>query len=372
MDRASLAGVAPADAAARVAAFMQSRVSGMRDVTRYHKQDVIRRVLETLALRGADFSNAESAIQTFREYLRTLIERKEISESYASHIVKAWNSTVRTVFGAQGKPGEGLIMRGFPMRARQYERLDAEEMLSLSEAAERYRFKSDVNRDAFETYLELERSTGARIGSLVYAPKGKVQDAATFADVDYETGTIRFRHMKNKPSHEAVLTESALARLKQREELLRERGLWQGADTPIMVGCDGRIMTPQSVNKMLKGVAARAGIMKAVSTHRIRGSVGTHIGRSNPRLAAEQLGISSEVFEKHYNKPNLEDRLARRDILPGGRAPRTPEELVGQAWLDKTRGKISEAEFRETLERAEKLRALPTAKRPVPETSPYL
>src|SRR5205823_8787595 len=118
-------------------------------------------------------------MRVYREYLARLAANGDISESYASHIVKVWNSIVRLAFGEKGKPGECLAMRGFPMRVRKIERYDEEEMMLLQSSAVRRRFRSDLDKDAFEAYLELEQSTGNRIGSLIYVVKGKIVSEAT-------------------------------------------------------------------------------------------------------------------------------------------------------------------------------------------------
>lgn len=75
------------------------------------------------------------------------------------------------------------------------------------------------------------------------------------------------------------------------------------------------------MNESLKAAAVAAGVHKPVSTHVVRKSVGTLMGRDNPKLAQLQLGISEAVFNAHYNQPLLEDRLARRDLVPGGARP---------------------------------------------------
>ena len=93
--------------------------------------------------------------------------------------------------------------------------------------------------------------------------------------------------------------------------------------------------------------------------------------KKNPRFAHEQLSIKAKIFEAHYNQPALEDRLESRDILPGAvtAAPRTPDEMIGQAWLKYSQRRLSRAEFEATILHAEKLKAAPSTR--VPETSAY-
>lgn len=139
--------------------------------------------------------------------------------------------------------------------------------------------------------------------------------------------------MKNVDEHTAILTERALERLRRRVEYLQQQPYWKGDATALLAGKTGRPITPQAINRMLKDCLVAAGIKKHIATHALRKNVGTHIAKKNPRFAHEQLGITAKIFEAHYNQPALEDRLESRDILPGAvtAAPRTPDEMVGQA-----------------------------------------
>lgn len=179
-------------------------------------------------------------------------------------------------------------------------------------------------------------------------------------------GTIktRLRHLR-------FMTERALERLRRRIDYLKRTDNWRGDETPILMGKGGRPLTPQAINRMLADCATMAGIRKKVTTHMLRKSVGTHIAKQNPRFAQDQLGITAKIFEAHYNQPTLDDRLERRDILPGAvtAAPRTPDEMVGQAWLKYSQGRMSREDFETVLVQADRLRAQPSVR--VPETSAY-
>lgn len=136
--------------------------------------------------------------------------------------------------------------------------------------------------------------------------------------------------------------------------------IWKGEQTPVFVDEAGEPLLIQWVNKTLTGAAAVAGISKPVSSHIIRKSVGTPTGRENPKFAQLQLGISADVYNEHYNQPILEDRMAKRDILPGSKwKPTTPEEIAGSALLDLTSGKLPRDEFNERVARARPLKAQP-------------
>jgi integrase len=371
MDRRGLAGLGPEEAAGRIMRFCDFR-KPIREITRLQKERDLKILFEFLAQKRKDIGNVDSQmVQTLREYLRLRVQKRVYAESYASHLVKTWNSVMRLAFGEEGQPGEGLIMVGFPMRVRKVERLDEKELEALISAAAKLKCRSKVDKNAFQTYLEVERCSGNRVGSLVYVVNGQIAEAATFQDIDWEKGILRLRHMKNRPEHTVVLTPAALASLRAQETNLRAQGLWAGLETPILLARSGRALRPSAINRLLSRTAVLAGITKPVTTHVLRKSVGTHIGRYNARYAAEQLGITMRVFETHYNQPTVEDRLTRRDILPGSAwQPTAPEEIAGRAWLLHAQGLISEAEFQAILHRADVLRSLP-AKKGVPETSPY-
>lgn len=380
LPREAFRGLTPEASAKLLVDFHVSRVP-IEEVTAAQKDMVFRQIAENLAQKGLDLSTVTPAdMATYREWLRTLVENEAISQSYAAHIVASWNASIRLAFGETGRPGESLLMRGFQQRARQVQRLDEDEFQSILTASHRRRFRSPDDRDAFQVYLELEWSTGARVGSLTPTGRRRRKKAdpepptesepelppnwsvtVTIGDIDWDNGTIRLRHMKNRPEHTAILTERALERLRSRVETLRKKPYWRGDETPILAAKAGQPLAPQAINRMLKDCAAMAGIRKRITSHVLRKSVGTYIAKHNPRFAQDQLGITAKVFEAHYNQPTLEDRLERRDILPGAvtDAPRSPDELVGQAWLKYSQGRMSRADFEATVLRADRERAQP-------------
>lgn len=74
---------------------------------------------------------------------------------------------------------------------------------------------------------------------------------------------------------------------------------WQGRETAVFVGPDGKPLTAEWINRELKALVAVAGIHKPLTTHVLRKSIATIIGRTNPKYAHMQLGITSRVFEQH-------------------------------------------------------------------------
>ena len=77
------------------------------------------------------------------------------------------------------------------------------------------------------------------------------------------------------------------------------------------------------------------------------------MGKDNPKMAAEQLGITGKIFDKHYNQPDLDDRIARRDLLPGaGFAGSEDEKRIGTLYMQMRRGLVSEQEFEREVNRS--------------------
>lgn len=365
LERASFKDQAPIDAARRLVGFHDSR-NKLRLVTQRQREKVLATMLTDFQARGLDLSNiTREDVATYRAYLAAQIARGTIGQSYAAHIAQSWNATMRVCFAETGRPGEGLIMRGWQQYARHGKRLDEEGFNMLLGGAMRRRYRSPLDRESFITYLEVEWAAGARVKSI---------REAVFADVDYERMVLALRHMKNRPDgrpHEVVLTERAAARLHWMERFLETQPVWRGCDqTPLIPGTSGLPLTGAALNRMLKGAAALAGLDQEIWNHLLRKSVGTHIAKINPRLAADQLGITSKVLEAHYNMPTVEDRIERRDIIPGSNwRPTSPEELVGRAFLERARGASSKEELHVALDQAARMRALPG--RVVPEVNPY-
>ena len=363
LDRAAFAGVPPAEAARRLAEAHAQR-GRLEPVTRDQKEMVAKIVLETIGVKGYDLANAGAQIMSrYREWLRQRVEAGKISESYAGHIAIQWNATVRCVFGEEAS--EELRFKGFKQHARKVVRRGPEDMAALIEAAHRIGYRTEDDKNAFLAYLELAWPTAGRSGSLL-------TEELTFAQVDWEKGTLRFAHVKNKDEHETVLSERAVAKLRERRAYCMTRPWWRGENTPILAGRTGNPLTNQAVNQMLKRAGVRAGFTSRLTTHGIRKSAGTIMARQNPRYAREQLGITPKVFEAHYNQPTVEDRLERRDLVPAVGAQAGPDELIGRAYLDLQAQRITNAQFQDVLERANKMRIVPEPKRALDENRGYL
>lgn len=351
LDRSSFRGVSPADAARIIAEAHAQRVR-LADVTKDQKEMVVKLVLEAVAAKGHDMATIDPpTMAAYREWLRQRVAAGDVAESYAAHIAIQWNATVRCVFGTEAT--NGLRIKGFRQHARKIVRRGPEEMYALIAAANRIGYRTEDDKQAFLAYLELAWPTAGRAGSLL-------TEELTFAHVDWEKGTLKFAHVKNKSEHETVLSERAIAKLRERRAYCMTRPWWRGEETPILTGRTGKPLTTQAVNQMLARASARAGFTAKLTTHGIRKSAGTIMARQNARYAREQLGITPKVFEAHYNQPTVEDRLERRDLVPVVGTQPGPDALVGKAFMDLQAQRISRAEFQDIVERANKMRITPT------------
>jgi site-specific recombinase XerD len=353
LDRAAFNGVSPEDAAQRCDEFLRQANETLREPTRYNKKVSMARMLRDFAARGKDLASITTEdCAAYRAYLKELHAKGILSEDSCSGMVRVWNSVMRACFGEKGAPGEGVLLKNFKQHAKRVQRLSEEDMARLLEISNVLRFQWDHNRHAFKTYLEVAWATGARVGSIL---------RLAVKDIDWDRQVLLLRHMKNMSEpHEAILTPRATLALRNWCEKLRGIDCWDGAETPLFVNPKGTRLTNKWLNDTLKAATAAAGIHKLVTTHVLRKSAGTLIGRENPKFAQLQLGISAEVFNRHYNQPMVEDRMAKRDILPGSNwKPKTPEEEAGNALLEFMRGRKSREEFDAQVARAQMLKAQP-------------
>ncbi|HUR24993.1 MAG TPA: tyrosine-type recombinase/integrase [Candidatus Thermoplasmatota archaeon] len=339
MDRRRYGGREPEDAARMLIEDYHAK-RPLRPSTRRQKEVEFRKILRELGQKNVDMATVTTAVLTeYRAYLQSLVTTEEIDEDYAYNLVKDWNAMVNLLFGEKdNKPGTGLKMKGFRQTPKEVDHLDIEDIEAMIRVLPRRRFLDETYRGAMHTYLELSMASAGRWSSIGAAE-------CTFADIDWVQGTIEFQVVKNRPKHKAVLTERALRRLRDwRGELIRARR-WKGEKTPIMTASRG-VVTYGLVNPALHDLATLAGIRKNVTTHVTRKSVGTHMGKENPRLAREQLGITDKVFQRHYNQPTVKDRIDRRDLLIGAEgSAKTAEARIGALFLQMRKGVISQQEF---------------------------
>lgn len=358
VDRAGFAGLEPRAAARRLVEVFRERHEGIAASTGAKRTQQLTAVLTEFARVGKDLSSlTPSDVTAFRAYLKGLVDGGDLSQNTAAVWVDVWNVTVRVVFREAGKAGEGLLMKTMPKVAKAIDHLTQAELDAMVQTIPRTRFESDHNRSAFRAWIEIQWCAGPRVGSLM---KG----AAEIRDVDWARQVIRLRKVKNRRHHEIVLTPRAMVALSSHVELLRQSAAWHGDGTPLFCDAKGNPLSDDFANEGLKRVAIAAGIRKSVTTHAIRKAAGTLIAKHNPRLAQEQLGITERVFNRHYNQPTLQDRIDRRDILPGGEwTPTSPEEIAGAALLDLLAGRSSKDEFDAHVAKARALAGLDNPRR---------
>lgn len=349
LDRATLRGLSVDETVGRIMAFYAAQ-RDLRDVTRRQKVMVLGIMLRDFEKRGKQLTDLQATdVANYRAFLNELTrlpaEEGGISRNYAAHLVKQWNSAMCLVFGDQSKPGNGLKMRGFKQTPKDVDHLTQEDVDGIADAARRMHFKTEAHRVAFTAYVEVAWCAGPRVGSLL-------TPATTVASIGWADSVLHLGHMKNtEDGHKIVLTDRTVRALRNLVEALQQSKVWRGRDTPLFLGPDGRMMTMQWLNRALKRAAATAGVRKNVTTHVFRHSTGTLIGLENPKLAMMQLGVTEKVFQRHYNKPTLKDRLTRRDVLPGSTGvAQTPMEKLGSTFWKFEHGMIDRSELDNVLE----------------------
>jgi integrase len=346
MDCNRYAGLPPA-VAAQKAMDDYAALRVIEPSTKREKTAILRRILMELSGKGKDLSTVDApTVMAYRAFLQQQVDQGMAAENYAYNIVKEWNAIVSLLFGEKSRPGEGLKMKGFRQTPKQVEHLEMEEIDKMIGQLPLMRFQHEHYRRAVEMFLELAIASAGRWDSIG-------SELTTVGMVDYVAGTIRFREVKNRPEHSAVLSERCLAALKRHEAFLRTTPQWKGVDTPLLVGPRGKMVTYNTMRCALHALAAASGIQKNVTTHLFRKSVGTHMGKENPRLAREQLGITAKVFDRHYNQPTVKDRIERRDLLMGSQQRTVGEETrIGALFLQLRRGVVTQQEFEREVNRS--------------------
>ncbi len=355
LNREDFAGLEPEEAVTKMLDFMLQQ-QDLGEKTVRQKRVVLKRMLKDFQRKGLDMSSVQgNDAQTYRAFLLNLVRQEVISHNYASHVVVQWNAAMRAVFGETSRPGEGLIMRGFKQTPRKVDHLNEADFVSIMAAVNDKQFQSDHYRLMFNAYMELAWCAGARIGSLN-------NEKLRVCDVYWDKHMVHLRHMKNVDQHEVVLTDRALAALRRWVDYLHQSPAWIGRETPLFAGPNGQLASSQWYNRTMKQVAVLAGVRKQISSHVIRKSAGTLMARENPKLAQEQLGVTEKIFNRHYNQPLLEDRIARRDILPG--AESSPTGRIGDAYMRFQRGQITQSELDVAVAQARVQAVEPTKQTP--------
>ncbi len=337
---ADFAGVSPAEAAKRLVKIHRDRVE-LRDVTARQKEADLRRILTDFQQRGKDLGSiTPDDVSAYRQYLDQLIKDGVISRNYAAHDITQWNAMLNVVFGDKPQRNDmNLKMRTIQQTPKETPTLTCEDFEAMRSVVPQMRFQVEHYREIFRMYLGVIECLGARIGSLL-TPKFQVQH------IDWHKKTVVFKHMKNKPEHEAVLTDAAAEALRSYVAFLASTPQFKGPETPVCVGPRGSVVTYTWIYTNLRKCAAMAGIDKPVATHTARKSVGKRIGADNQHIAAEQLGVTMKIFQQHYAQPDVTDRIRARHLLPGAMPEESnPWNRLGQAYWKFQQGLLTRTQL---------------------------
>lgn len=179
-------------------------------------------------------------------------------------------------------PAEDLTLPKLPKKLPRF--------LVQEEAGRVVENESDKARD--RAILELLYGTGIRVGELT---------GLVLKNVDLEEGWIRVRGKGNK---ERIVPMGGKARIAL-ESYLKERGK---ADGPLFPGSQGRPLTERTVQRIVKGSALKAGIVKRTTPHTLRHSYATHLLEAGADLRGiqELLGHSNLSTTQKYTQVSLQ------------------------------------------------------------------
>jgi integrase/recombinase XerC len=142
--------------------------------------------------------------------------------------------------------------------------------------------------------MELLYGGGLRVSELV---------ALNYGAIDLESGVARVVG-KGRKERLCPLGQVALSVLKKfRAEFAREHGL----ESPVLVNPDGRRMTVDAVQIMLKRYLALAGLPSDITPHKLRHSYATHLlnAGADLRLVQELLGHAQLATTQVYTHVSI-------------------------------------------------------------------
>ena len=201
-------------------------------------------------------------------YLVELVERRRVSRSYHNQAVSALRFMCESVLG------QPLLGARIP-RPKREQRLP--EVLSPEEVAAILKRARNLKHRAL---LMILYSAGLRVGEVVRLRP---------PDLDIQRGLVRVRSGKGGKDRYTLLAQRAV------EAVSLYVDACPPGDWLFPGGKTGRHLTTRSVQRIVKHVAAAAGITKEVTTHTLRHSFATHLleGGTNLRVIQELLGHAS-------------------------------------------------------------------------------
>lgn len=147
---------------------------------------------------------------------------------------------------------------------------------------------------------------------LLYASGMRISECLNLKVQDLELGQriAWVRAGKGNKDRMVILSEGLVERLKK---YLGARGISAGL---IIRGRDGAPMTPRNAQKIVRSAAARAGITKEVTPHKLRHSFATHLREAGTdlRVIQELLGHASIQTTEIYTHVSSEEK--RKVVSP--------------------------------------------------------
>ena len=176
---------------------------------------------------------------------------------------------------------------------------------ALSEEQQRALLRAaEASRPRDRAIVTLLLYTALRLHELVDLDVGDVSISA-------RKGLLVVRSGKGDAYREVPLNRSCRQAL---EDWLKPRATMR-TDLALFVGPQGRRLTPRSVDRVVRGVAARAGL--ELSAHMLRHTCVTNLvrGGSDLVLVAELAGHRRLETTRRYSLPSAADRQAAMDGL---------------------------------------------------------
>jgi site-specific recombinase XerD len=176
---------------------------------------------------------------------------------------------------------------------------------ALSEEQQRALLRgAEASRPRDRAIVTLLLYTAIRLHELVDLDVGDVSTSA-------RKGLLVVRSGKGDAYREVPLNRPCRQAL---EDWLKPRATMNG-DLALFVGPQGRRLTPRSVDRAVRGVAARAGL--ELSAHTLRHTCVTNLvrGGSDLVLVAELAGHRRLETTRRYSLPSAADRQAAMDGL---------------------------------------------------------
>ena len=269
-----------------------------------NQQNALAKIATELKLRGSSPNTIESYVLFNKDFFEmTLKDPGVVTEDdvkgYLAGLLDKGraHSTVALARSALLFLYNDLLEKGFTkVRTPKIEKklpvvLTKEEMKALLEAA---------SHDKSRLLVEMLYASGLRISECLSLKVEDVEAAQRIAWV---------RHGKGGKDRMVILSEGLVAHLRR---YLEREGIVRG---PIFLGRDGPLSV-RTAQKIISGLARKAGILKAVTPHKLRHSFATHLREAGTdlRVIQELLGHASIQTTEIYTHVSSEEK--RRIVSP--------------------------------------------------------